>query len=323
MPNVRYRLYIDETTVHGRDLDVQTPIRQLIDQLVETFDLPATDQRGRLLSYALYGGTQHQRLSSEQNLSQTAFARGGDIYLARADWPWWVPTPPPAKRRTDRRLYAIPVGLLLLVAVLLSARQVLSQPGPSISPTAIPVGTNPTASVPITESPAATVASTALQFTVIPTRATRTPKPTDTPTPTPTNTLTPTPTDTPTPLPTNTPLPTRTPIPPVLFTVRVDIPDDGTGDSGQFRSCVVGKVAHANGNAYTGVIIRVSNNDKVYHKSTGADGEYRICGLGASRWGVSLVELPDKRPLLIPRPNGQIYLNGSGSREAVVNFRER
>lgn len=334
MPTVRYRVYINEDTVHGRDLDTQTPIRLLIEQLMDIFDLPATDKRGGLLEYALYGGPDHQRLSSEQTLAQTAFAKGGDLYLANTQRPWWLPPAPPPRRRTDQRAYLIPLAIVALVVVLLSGWRlisVLASGSTSSAPTAQPALTV----APTDETTAQPTAGTGTGSTSQPSQLaegdppTRTPLPTPSPTltPTPTNTpsptLTPTPSDTPTPLPTRTPSPTRTPVPPVRFTVAVDVPTDGDGNSGLLNSCVSGRVRRRDGSAYGGVIIQINNGDKIYHNSTGADGEFHNCGLGASRWNVVLVQLPDNRPLPLPRPNGQVYLNGSGAKETIVNFYER
>jgi hypothetical protein len=112
--------------------------------------------------------------------------------------------------------------------------------------------------------------------------------------------------------------PTPTPLPVARFSARVDINFEGSGTSGQFRSCVAGRVRAADGSPYAGAQVNVNNGPKnSFNAKTGRDGVYRMCGLGASHWDVILRQVPGV--VLAQQPSGVVYLNGD-TQEAIVHF---
>jgi hypothetical protein len=112
--------------------------------------------------------------------------------------------------------------------------------------------------------------------------------------------------------------PSPTPPPVVRFSARVDVNFEGSGNSGQFRSCVAGRVQTADGRLYSGALVNVNNGPKnSFPARTGRNGEYRVCGLGPSHWNVVLIQVPGMT--LAQRPGGVVYLNGD-AQEAIVHF---
>lgn len=115
------------------------------------------------------------------------------------------------------------------------------------------------------------------------------------------------------------PEPSPTPLPAARFSARVDVNFEGSGNSGQFRSCVAGRVQTGDERTrYQGALINVNNGPKnSFNTRTARNGEYRVCGLGASHWDVVLLQVPGMT--LAEKPRGVVYLNGDG-REAIVHF---
>jgi hypothetical protein len=112
--------------------------------------------------------------------------------------------------------------------------------------------------------------------------------------------------------------PTPTPLPVVGFAARIDVNFLGSGNSGQFTSCVAGRVYRANGGLYQGAQVNVNNGPvNSFNARTGRDGVYRVCGLGASNWSVVLRGAPGVR--LAQQTVKVVYVNGS-AQEAIVNF---
>jgi tetratricopeptide (TPR) repeat protein len=113
-------------------------------------------------------------------------------------------------------------------------------------------------------------------------------------------------------------LPSPTPLPVVRFSARVDVTFEGSGTTGQFRSCIAGRVRAADGNPYAGAQVNVNNGPKnSFNARTGRDGVYRVCGLGPSHWDVVLRQVPGMA--LAQQPSGVVYLNGD-VQEALVHF---
>jgi tetratricopeptide (TPR) repeat protein len=93
----------------------------------------------------------------------------------------------------------------------------------------------------------------------------------------------------------------------------------GSGNSGQFASCVSGRVTGRSG-AIDGAVLEVNNGPQNRFSATsGGGGYYRVCGLGASTWSVVLFFVPGK-PGLGNQPAATIYLNGAPEQQALVNF---
>jgi hypothetical protein len=114
------------------------------------------------------------------------------------------------------------------------------------------------------------------------------------------------------------PPPTPTPLPVVRFTARIDVNFVGSGNSGQFTSCVAGRVYRPNGGLYQGAQVNVNNGPvNSFNARTGRDGVYRVCGLGASNWSVVLRSAPGVQ--LAQQTVKVVYVNGS-AQEAIVHF---
>lgn len=135
---------------------------------------------------------------------------------------------------------------------------------------------------------------------------------------TPTRRPTRTPTRTPTRMPTRTP--TRTPR--RSFVSDVQISFSGLSPSDEHKSCVNGRVLDRKGNGVKGAILQVNNGVSwTEQKPTDGSGSFEFCGLGASRWSVVLLYVPE--PKLTKEAVGVIEVNGQEGQFARVFFREQ
>jgi tetratricopeptide (TPR) repeat protein len=95
----------------------------------------------------------------------------------------------------------------------------------------------------------------------------------------------------------------------------------GSGNSGAFAACISGHDTSAGGPIDTAKI-EVTNGPNRFSAVSAAGGFYNLCGLGASYWTVTLVDVPGDLPL-----GGQlaavVYVSGERAQNAVVNFVER
>lgn len=177
MAHQRYLIYTNEHIALPCDLDVERPIRLILD------DLLAARSEGRS-GYALFAGPEHRLLSSEQTLMQARYDAGGDLYLAPSNALWWeriaeaspaplsqsAPTPRPTgetRRIPFAALGIIGTGICVIVLVLLllpkqpanptiAAPQITAAPAVAVKPTVTLV---PAVAVPTLPLPTATVMS--------------------------------------------------------------------------------------------------------------------------------------------------------------------
>lgn len=96
---------------------------------------------------------------------------------------------------------------------------------------------------------------------------------------------------------------------------------EGTEATGAFESCVIGSVNGSEG-PISGTKVAVSNDrDAPFTTATLRDGTFRVCGLGAGDWTVTLREVPGVE--LEDQPTVTVYVNGSADQKAEVSFTQR
>lgn len=122
------------------------------------------------------------------------------------------------------------------------------------------------------------------------------------------------------PTPTPRPKPTSTPRPTTRIFKGVPVRSyPGSGNNGTFASCVSGRVSYG-GAAIAGASLEVNNGPaNRFPATTNSNGDYRVCGLGASDWSVVLFYVPGSPPIG-NNPAVVFYVNGNAAQEAVVNF---
>lgn len=193
MATQSYRIYTSEDTSFPVQLDSSRTIRLLVSEFVRQHRLPVYGDNGIPRTYALFSGADHRRLSSEQSLSQTIAAGGGDLYLADSNAPWWVATgaslpPAPVVTRSWRDLVRQPTafmllggGALIVVLLIVLVRWRGEPVVPPITPTInIAVVILPTATlVPVSPAPpvTASVEQATSTIIIVPTEAIPTPAP--------------------------------------------------------------------------------------------------------------------------------------------------
>lgn len=125
------------------------------------------------------------------------------------------------------------------------------------------------------------------------------------------------PTPTPRPTPRATPRPTT---PPTRIFNGVPVRSyPGSGNNGTFASCISGRVTYG-GAAIAGASLEVNNGPaNRFSATTNSNGDYRVCGLGASNWSVVLFFVPGNPPIG-NNPAIVVYVNGNAAQEALVNF---
>ena len=122
-----YRLYLGANQVTTVTLRTDEPLYRIVERLVIEHSLPAVDQYGQPITYALYAG-QIRRLSNEMTLRQAGYEQGGDLYLANIYAPWWegIPAvtrrfgddpPAPNTRRMPYALIGIGAAVALMVVI--------------------------------------------------------------------------------------------------------------------------------------------------------------------------------------------------------------
>jgi len=131
------------------------------------------------------------------------------------------------------------------------------------------------------------------------------------------------------PTPTPAPLPTRPPAtssrPPArsagsAFSVVQRNSFEGSGNSGQFASCIDIQVL-GSGGPIAGAVIGINNGDHSYQNQTDANGYTGRCGLGASTWSVVIFWTPQAGS--VSGATTTVYLNGAPDQRAAVVFRGR
>lgn len=133
----------------------------------------------------------------------------------------------------------------------------------------------------------------------------------------------PTATPSPTPRPRPKPQPTAPPSPqPRAFNALVVRSFPGTGQSGEYASCVEGRVQGSNGRGVAAAVIGANNGASDVSVQTNGDGFYRLCGLGDSTWSVVLRWIPGAAPLA-QEVAATVYVSGNQFQVASVDFHER
>jgi hypothetical protein len=136
--------------------------------------------------------------------------------------------------------------------------------------------------------------------------------------------------------------PTQTPIPPTrtattkqptatvattrrVFGASLGIkqPSEKSGNSGEFQSCIQGRVVDKSNRPISGAALGISNGALRYDKTTNTFGDYQFCGLGASNWQVTLFNIPPFKIAIAAQPKRTVYLNGANGQVAEVNFLEQ
>lgn len=114
---------------------------------------------------------------------------------------------------------------------------------------------------------------------------------------------------------------TATPTPPVrpTYVVAQRKSFEGSGESGQFSSCVDVQVVGVDG-PVEGAVIGVNNGEHSYQSQTDAGGYTERCGLGASTWSVVLFWTPGSGDSGVATT---VYLSGAPEQRAAVVFQER
>ncbi len=125
-----FRLHLSSQQVVEIPLPLDQPVYLLINELSSHYQLAAVEG-----GYALFAGSERRLLSREVPLARTAYAGGGELYLAPRHAPWWAAQPatpvaaaatgaarPPTRslavrpqRRLDRK--SVVLGLLGLLTL--------------------------------------------------------------------------------------------------------------------------------------------------------------------------------------------------------------
>ncbi len=95
---------------------------------------------------------------------------------------------------------------------------------------------------------------------------------------------------------------------------------DGSGNSGQFASCIDVQVLGPGG-PIAGAVLGINNGDHSYQNQTDASGYAGRCGLGASTWSIVLFWTPQTGN--VAGATTTVYLNGAPDQRAAVVFRAR
>lgn len=95
---------------------------------------------------------------------------------------------------------------------------------------------------------------------------------------------------------------------------------DGSGNSGQFASCIDVQVLGPGG-PIPGAVLGINNGEHSYQNQTDAGGYAGRCGLGASTWSVVLFWTPQTGS--VSGATTTVYLNGAPEQRAAVVFRAR
>ncbi|MCS6882004.1 MAG: hypothetical protein RMK84_08100 [Oscillochloridaceae bacterium] len=95
---------------------------------------------------------------------------------------------------------------------------------------------------------------------------------------------------------------------------------DGSGNSGQFASCIDIQVLGPGG-PIPGAVLGINNGEHSYQNQTDASGYTGRCGLGASTWSVVLFWTPQTGS--VSSATTTVYLNGAPEQRAAVVFRSR
>jgi hypothetical protein len=209
---------------------------------------------------------------------------------------------------------AITATILPPTAILLTATTgLLPTSIPPLPTTAESVTPVPPTVVPPTQTPLPTTAepATPVPPTVVP--LTQTPIP-------PTTTLIPPTRTATTKQPTATVATTRR-----VFGASLGIkqPSEKSGNSGEFQSCIQGRVVDKSNRPISGAALGISNGALRYDKTTNTFGDYQFCGLGASNWQVTLFNIPPFKIAIAAQPKRTVYLNGANGQVAEVNFLEQ
>jgi hypothetical protein len=106
------------------NLDMATPIYELVEELCDTHGLPLTDERGRPLAYTLFAGGDRYPLSREQTLEQAQVTVDTRLTLAQIAYPWWVAAP---KQQANALQWPQP-GLVALLLGLIAISLILVLP---------------------------------------------------------------------------------------------------------------------------------------------------------------------------------------------------
>lgn len=94
MSTIQFRIHLSAQQVVEEPIDIQEPVYRVVSALKHRHQLPTVEG-----DYGLFGGPERRPLSREASLGCTAYANGGELYLAPAHTPWWAlapTTPPPA-----------------------------------------------------------------------------------------------------------------------------------------------------------------------------------------------------------------------------------
>lgn len=94
---------------------------------------------------------------------------------------------------------------------------------------------------------------------------------------------------------------------------------DGSGNSGQYASCVDVQILGPAG-PVSGAVIGINNGDHSYQNQTDGQGYAGRCGLGASTWSVVLFWTPAGS---VKGAATTVYLNGAPEQRAAVVFQGR
>lgn len=95
---------------------------------------------------------------------------------------------------------------------------------------------------------------------------------------------------------------------------------DGSGNSGQFASCIDVQILGRRG-PVSGAVLGINNGEHSYQNQTDQNGYAGRCGLGASTWSVVLFWAPERGQVRSSATT--VYLNGAPEQRAAVVFQER
>lgn len=110
-----------------------------------------------------------------------------------------------------------------------------------------------------------------------------------------------------------------TPAPPP-FAVATRTSFDGSGNSGQFASCIDVQIM-GRGGPVAGAVLGINNGEHSYQDQTDQGGYSGRCGLGASTWSVVLFWTPAGGE--VRGAATTVYLSGAPEQRAAVVFTER
>lgn len=120
------------------------------------------------------------------------------------------------------------------------------------------------------------------------------------------------------PAPRRVPTPTTQGSPAYVTTMRKSF--EGSGNSGQFTSCIDVQILGRSG-PVAGAVIGINNGEHSYEDQTDQNGYSGRCGLGASTWSVVLFWTPGGGQVVGGATT--VYLSGAPEQRAAVVFQER